>query len=213
MSKAAAAHLIAMCCLVGGCTTMAQPASKTGVSPESPAELALAVVAEKLSVDPDELELIRIEPKQWSDSSIGCPRPGMNYLQVVTPGHFALVRDAQGVTYRVHMAKGAGAVCERKSLAADYKLQPMPVFSRNQLEALARADLAQRLGVPAAEISSIATRSVEWPDASLGCAVGEEMATGGATKGFVMTLAHAGRRYSYHTDLHQAIPCPPIESR
>lgn len=134
----------------------------------------------------------------------------MNYMQVITPGHFALVRDATGVTHRVHMANGAGFVCEQKP---DQKLQPMPSFSQRQLEALARADLAQRLGVPADAILLVGARPVEWPDASLGCAAGEEVKPGGASKGYVITLDHAGRQYTYHTDLRQAIPCPPIESQ
>ena len=161
----------------------------------------------------NELELLRIEPVEWRDSAIGCPDPGMSYLQVITPGHFALVRDASGLTHRVHMAGGHGIVCEKPPVKQGQGPEPMPTFSRSQLEALARADLAERLGVPAGDVSVAGSRSVEWPDAGLGCGAGDAPPAGGASKGFIITLAHAGRRYTYHSDLRQAIPCPPIESR
>lgn len=212
MTSAAATRLTAVWFLAAGCT-MAQSPPVTDATPERTAELALEIVAEYRSVDADELELLRIEPVEWRDSAIGCPDPGMDYPQVITPGHFALVRDANGMTYRVHMARGGGFVCEQDRFKSAKGVQPLPAYSQGQLEALARADLAQRLGVPADSVSLVGTRPVEWPDASLGCAAGDETTAGGGSKGFVITLAHAGRRYTYHTDLRRAIPCPPIKSR
>ncbi|HET6628264.1 MAG TPA: hypothetical protein VFG91_00655 [Woeseiaceae bacterium] len=212
MTRAAAAGLAVIGILAAGCTT-AQSPPMTEASKEAPAGLALEIVAEYLSVDADELELLRIEPVEWRDSGIGCPDPGMDYLHVITPGHFALVRDASGATHRVHMAGGSGFVCEQDRAKSVQKVQPLPTFSQSQLEALARADLARRLGVPPGEISLLGTRPTEWPDASLGCAGDEAAPAGGASKGFVVTLSHAGRRYTYHTDLRRAIPCPPIKTR
>lgn len=212
MTRIASATLAPLCLLAAACT-MAQAPPVTDAAEPPPADLALEIAAAHLSVDVDELELVRIEPVEWRDSAIGCPDPGMSYLQVITPGHFALVKDGNGVMHRVHLAGGHGIVCEKPPVKPGQGPEPMPLFSQRQLEALARADLAQRLHVPASEVSVAGSRSVEWPDASLGCGAGEGAPPGGASKGFVITLSHAGRRYTYHSDLRQAIPCPPIESR
>ncbi|MGH8165920.1 MAG: hypothetical protein ACREQ1_01700, partial [Woeseiaceae bacterium] len=85
--------------------------------------------------------------------------------------------------------------------------------SQSQLEALARADLAHRLGAKPNEVSVVRTRAVEWPDATLGCGFTEVSSASGATKGFVITLARRDREYEYHADLRTAIPCPPIEKQ
>lgn len=205
-----AATMAALSFLAAACTMAQAPATDAAAAP--PAELALEVVAGHLSVEKSELELVHIEPVEWRDSSIGCPDPGMDYPQVITPGHFALVRDAKGMTHRVHMAGGHGIVCDQAPIRLS-KDSPPPAFSRSHLEALARADLALRLDVPAQEIAVVAARPVEWSDGSLGCGADDEMPAGEGSKGFVLTLAHAGRQYTYHTDLRQAIPCPPIETR
>lgn len=211
MAKFAAAGLAVAGFIAAGCT-MPHPAAAAGERTESPAKLSLEIVARHLSVDAGELKVVRVEPMQWRDSAIGCPEPGMGYTQVVTYGYFALVRDASGMTHRVHMADGMGFVCDHDPKAGHHP-KPIPTFSQHQLETLARADLAQRLGVSTEAVSLVGTRPVEWLDASLGCAANEEIMAGGPSKGFVITMAHAGRYYTYHTDLRQATPCPPIESQ
>jgi hypothetical protein len=200
-------------------------ASRNGMTPvtDQPAtpaveELALQIASKHLSVPTDELEIVQIEPVEWRNSSLGCPQPGMEYLQVITPGHRALVRHESGTIHRVHMAGGGGLVCEdRPDKAAAKSPAPLPTFSRSQLEALARADLAHRLVAHAKEVSLVRTQPVEWPDATLGCvraeAASESGASKGSAKGYIITLAHRGREYTYHADLRGVIPCPPIESR
>ena len=57
------------------------------MSPEMAAREALA---ERLGVAPDTPLLIVFEPRDWPDTSLGCPEPGRVYAQVITPG-FRLV--------------------------------------------------------------------------------------------------------------------------
>jgi hypothetical protein len=188
-------------------------------NPATPAleEFALRITSEHLSVPVGELEIVSLEPIDWRDSSLGCPQPGRDYMQVITPGHLALVRQASAI-YRVHMADGRGFICENdpKKLAASTP-RPMLTLSQNQLEALARTDLAHRLGVRSDEISIIGTESVVWPDATLGCGTDDELlkelSGSGPSKGFVIMLAHRSREYEYHADPRRVIPCPPIEAR
>jgi len=39
--------------------------------------------------------------KSWSDTSLGCPRPGMFYAQVITPGYL-ITLEVKGEKYEYH---------------------------------------------------------------------------------------------------------------
>jgi hypothetical protein len=49
----------------------------------------------------DDIVLVATETRQWRDSSLGCPRQGMMYNQVITPGYLIVLR-ADGKEYEFH---------------------------------------------------------------------------------------------------------------
>jgi hypothetical protein len=68
---------------------------------EVPADLLgqiLADAAQRSGVDVASIVVERGEAVEWSDGSLGCPRPGMVYLQVITPGYH-VVLQAGGSSY------------------------------------------------------------------------------------------------------------------
>ena len=89
----------------------------------------------------------------WRDSSLGCPKPGMAYLDVITPGHRVTLRangrstsctkPKQGV--RLQAGQALGGITAHRELT----------FGKQLLEA--RKDLAGRLGVPEREIRFLAS--------------------------------------------------------
>ena len=87
-----AAALLAACLSPRG----AQPsATVTAVAhnPEAQGAIDAAVrdAAVRLSVAAGQLAVERVEAREWSDSSLGCPQPGMMYAQVITPGYLVIV--------------------------------------------------------------------------------------------------------------------------
>ena len=72
----------------------------------------------------------------------------------------------------------------------------------------ARRDLASRLGVPENEIKLASAQERTWDDAGLGCPEPGKTYPPGKVTGWVLTLAHEKREFTYHTDLHRTIPCP-----
>ena len=71
-------------------------------SPPAPAAAAaVAHLADELGITPQEVTVLASEPVEWSDTSLGCPQPGMMYAQVITPGYSFLL-DAAGEHYEVH---------------------------------------------------------------------------------------------------------------
>ena len=75
--------------------------------------LAANYLAGKLGVGANELTLVRSNATEWSNSSLGCPKPGMMYAQVITPGH-ELTFEHQGSRYAVHTNEDASSMttCE-----------------------------------------------------------------------------------------------------
>ena len=120
--RAAAVVLLVTAGLLLACGGESQPADSTSPSAGQPAEATEApaatpqtltglqvearqVLADRLSVPADGLELVSDEPVQWGDTSLGCPQAGMVYAQVITPGHRITFRQGDD-TYEVHTASG-----------------------------------------------------------------------------------------------------------
>lgn len=47
---------------------------------------AIADLSERLSIPASEITVLDVTPVVWSDSSLGCPQPGMAYIQVPEDG-------------------------------------------------------------------------------------------------------------------------------
>ena len=68
--------------------------------------------------------------------------------------------------------------------------------------------LAQRLGIPAAQITVAAVTAHEWPTPALGCPQGGRAYAQVITPGYVVLLATGGASYEYHVDLAgHAVSC------
>jgi hypothetical protein len=48
--------------------------------------LATADLAQRLALDPAQIELVEVASVTWPDSSLGCPKPGMMYTQALVDG-------------------------------------------------------------------------------------------------------------------------------
>jgi hypothetical protein len=86
----------------------------SGEVPEAKIALAVADLAQRTGVDPAAVTVVSAEAVEWSDGSLGCPQPGMAYLQVITPG-YRLVLAAGGQEYNYHAAvEGEFFLCENR---------------------------------------------------------------------------------------------------
>jgi len=171
------------------------------------AQLAIDALAADLQIAKDKIAIDTIRAVDWPDSSIGCPQPGRAYLQVVTPGHKITLR-ANGQIYFVHEANHHAIVCRQAKVFGGITPQREIVFAKQMLAA--QKDLADRLGVPTSDIRPALGEERTWDDASLSCPEpGVEYPPGKVT-GWVLTLKHGMRDYTYHTDLRRTIPCPRI---
>lgn len=148
-------------------------------------------LADRLQLPVDELMLIEIKAVTWTDSSLGCPEPGENYLPALHDG-FLLRIEAEGEIYQYHSGvdyvpflcespipphdersieaeTGATKPGEEVSLEKPEPIQTPADRESQDLVGQAKADLAARLGISLDEIELVLFEAVTWRDGSLGC--------------------------------------------
>lgn len=175
--------------------------------------LAKAHLAERIGVSVSEITVTEIEEAEWRNSSLGCPQPGMMYLQVITPG-FRVVLEAGGVAYEYHSDKGARVIpCEGPRKGRPYAVVTPSVVTPSGPKSsidMARLDLAGREGITPEDVEVVSVENVDWPDTSLGCPQPGMMYAQVITPGKRVVLAIGEARYEYHTDMgKRAVLCQP----
>ena len=106
----AAALLLAAC--AGAAAPEMPPAASDRPALNSPAGIAQQLVAERTGARAEDVEIVSTLAMDFSDSSLGCPKPGMSYLQVITPGYQVLASYA-GKTYDVRIAGQRALICDK----------------------------------------------------------------------------------------------------
>lgn len=81
------------------------PETTVSSSPSSNAAAAVTDLANNLGVDPATIVVTDEHEVTWPDSSLGCPEPGMQYLQQLTNG-VLLVLEVDGTRYEYHGGGG-----------------------------------------------------------------------------------------------------------
>ena len=168
---------------------------------------AIDALAADLKIPKEKIQVDTIRAVDWSNSSIGCPKPGVAYLEVITPGHKVTLR-ADGQIYVVHEAKQRAFVCHDTKAFAGIDPKMQFVFGKQMV--IAQKDLADRLHVAPHDIKPVSAKQHTWDDAGLGCPDPGVTYAPSKVTGWVMTLRHGTRDFTYHTDLERAIPCPAI---
>ncbi len=92
-------YLVATSTIIVACSAGTQNPAEGSGSGESAAvavpmheKLVRNAVAQQLEVSVDEIEIVNSVRTEFSDSSLGCPQPGMMYAQVITEGYRTTAR-------------------------------------------------------------------------------------------------------------------------
>lgn len=173
-----------------GASPLPDPASSPIEPPSEAVDQAVAAardrLAEELGVAPDDLAVTVIEPVEWPDASLGCPKSGEVYAQVITPG-YRIVLEVDDRDYELHTDQSARRIriCELRR--------------RSEAE-VAVAFLADELGVPAEDIEVLSVEMYEWPDASLGCPEPGKSYAQVVTEGYRILLRAKEEEYEVRTE-------------
>jgi hypothetical protein len=89
------------------------PSGTPGTGTGDIAEQARADLADRLGVPASDITVVSSKPVTWSDASLGCPKPGMFYAQVLTDGTQTILEyDGRKYAYHSGGQKTAPFLCE-----------------------------------------------------------------------------------------------------
>ena len=81
----------------------ATPLSATpiGGAAQGVLRLCLENLSQRLNLAADQIKVVKITPVTWQDASLGCPKPGIDYVRVETSG-YSISLQAGGKQYTYH---------------------------------------------------------------------------------------------------------------
>jgi len=132
-------------------------------------------VAKALGLEPAALTLISATSVTWSDGCLGCPQPGEQCLQVLTPGQQVIYQGPGAQRYDVRTGQGDHfIICQ-----ATTKSEPAPTAApratavpgdRDDLldDALAER-VAKALGLDPQTLTRVSSTGVTWSNGCLDC--------------------------------------------
>lgn len=92
----------------------------TGGVPEPYLDAVLADAARRAGVGAGQVRVERAQPAQWPDGSLGCPEPGMQYIQMIVDGYWVeLTAGGRAFDYRLD-GQGNYRLCERPDRSPPY---------------------------------------------------------------------------------------------
>jgi hypothetical protein len=200
------------------------PAADSGNAARAASEKARAEAARQLHAQPNDFTVVAIEPTQWSDSSLGCGKPGSMSTQVVSNGYIVTL-ERQGQRQQVNVSGSRAVICGSTSRLTGTVRPPMSARGLERITALARQDLANRLRLDPQNIRVANVEPRRWTDDDMNCdSGGGTSAADGADNapdttgqsaavGYRLALSASGRTYFYHTDLRSVRACPPLEAQ
>lgn len=63
--------------------------------------------------------MVKVEDKEWSDTSLGCPKKDMMYAQVITPG-FLIILSGDGKNYTYHAGLDKVVSCSTDQMLGNF---------------------------------------------------------------------------------------------
>jgi hypothetical protein len=86
-------------------TSTPQTAPTESQAPKAILDRILNETAKLANVPHEQLVIVRAEAVVWSDGSLGCPEPGMQYTQALINGYWVVI-SAGGQTYDFRVDRG-----------------------------------------------------------------------------------------------------------
>ena len=91
-------------------TTPAQNMDSLDPDAQRMVAIAKTDLMQRLGVTEEAIFVKSVEEKQWRNSSLGCPQPGMVYLQVITPGYRIVLTVGEN-DYDLHTDMSRAILC------------------------------------------------------------------------------------------------------
>jgi len=195
-----------LCTALLSLALLSGPLSAMNEAETQASEIAYTTLANQLGVPKSEISTIRLSRFNWPNSALGCPKPGVVYMQAVVPGYLALLKHGKR-QYRIHIGNGRGIICKLETVPL--KLDEIILDSIKQKSI---DDLADKLSVDPDGINVIEAEKITWHDSNFECPSTSTTAVKRDIRGYRLILEHRDRQYEYRASRSSVSPCPAIAS-
>jgi hypothetical protein len=86
-------------------------------------------LADRLGVEPEEIEVVVAERVTWPDGSLGCPKPGMSYTQALVEGSRVVLGHDERVYVYNAGTDDQPFLCPSEAKDGGYEFVPSPGFN------------------------------------------------------------------------------------
>jgi hypothetical protein len=191
-------------------------AEPTGEVPSEILDEITADLIKRTGAQRGDIQLVKAEAVVWNDASLGCPKPGEFYIQILVEGYW-VVLQVEGVEYDYRASdSGNFILCEGNNMPP-ITTPETGEQTENPLVMQAKEDLADRLKVRIDQIDLLKVVQAKWPYDSIGCPLPNGVTIDTSTPGYQILLNANDEQYLYHTDGKDwVVPCvvkPPNEIR
>ncbi len=168
------------------------------------------VIVKQSGVNPDLVTILKAERKEWPNSALGCPKKGMSYLQVISPG-FRVFAEANDKHFVVHTSLTHAVLCSSGGAQA----RPLPkrevdkeVLQKKNSQVikaiqLSRQELLKRDDIDKLQIRVALVKPSKSESLEDFCGLKEQS----KSNGFLVRLRHNDEIYSYFSDGNSVTHC------
>jgi hypothetical protein len=161
----------------------------------------------------DGLTVESVTEQQFTDSSLGCRRPGVSYMQAMSSG-YAVKLASKNARREVHVSGDHAAICTGFSVSGTPhtldRPPQVPLRKLDEMTEAARKDLAARIGATPESVTMVTWQPLRLPLRVLRCEVPKDPSAS-PVPGYKFILNHEGRLFTYQSDLESVFACPRIE--
>ncbi len=153
-------------------------------------------------------EVVKVESKNWSNSALGCPKSGMQYMQMITPGYLVKVK-ADGILHQVHTSHSHAVTCgQSKPDSISYGSHKKPKIEESTINRVKAIQISRAMLIKTKEIEVIKVRLKSVSDAKIQD-FSEKCKSRyfGKDRGYKVVLIHKKTEVIYFSDGKEVVKC------
>lgn len=166
-----------------------------------PATVSTAVLldaARRSELDLSEINIVRIESREWESSCLGLDTPGTVCQTGIVPGWLAIVAGGNGhLVY--HADKNGNSVLLNTDLSSEFLTAQQPPLP-TALAEVVKQDLSDRFEIAPEQLQVSEYRRQTWSDGCLGLASPKATCDRKTVEGWLLVLSDGRSRWVYRTD-------------
>lgn len=156
----------------------------------------------------NQFDIVKVESRDWSSSALGCPKTGMQYMQMITPGYLVNVK-ANGILHEVHTSHSHAVICgQSKPDSLSHSSHKKPKIEESTINRVKAIQLSRAMLIKTKEIEAKSVRLKSVSDALISDFSAQcKQNYFGKDKGYKVVLSHETLVVTFFSDGKEIVKC------